>query len=391
MISNSQIDEYSRAIDKVCELAKMGFNEKVLALVDAFVLAVDEPERALFRDAIIDEVYARCSVNASIAAELADEFFSQVAAAEAFPVALAPHQDTSLEAVDARVRSAAKVLFAAKPNKAAFVNRMESFIERQVSMAANDAMADNVEAARNRKVDLRYARMTASPEPCGFCFMLSSRGFVYRTRFDAGDGHRFHSNCKCRVVPGIDGKTRVEGYDPEGMQQRWAMCRKTCGSDDAKSIIKECETRDAEWLWTGKEPKPIYLKPKEAFIGAPDEKDLLAHAALSRNGFAITVREENAPEGYSNIDLEINQQLWEIKSPKSGNERAVESNLRKAKKQFGKQYKPKSTTARVVFNGQKMELSDEKVAEELVKRTKQHGIEEVLQIRKNGTVKRLRA
>lgn len=63
---------------------------------------------------------------------------------------------------------------------------------------------------------LKYARVPAAGCTCGFCLMLASRGFAYRSRATAGelDPDHYHSDCKCTVVPGY-ADTEVEGYNPD--------------------------------------------------------------------------------------------------------------------------------------------------------------------------------
>ncbi|WP_428379561.1 hypothetical protein [Olsenella sp. Marseille-QA0557] len=69
---------------------------------------------------------------------------------------------------------------------------------------------------------------------------------------------------------------------------------------------------------------------------------------LSQSGFKVATRQKSAPDGYSNIDVTIDGELWEIKSPQDTKEsnpeslRFVEGNLRKAVEQFRSQYDNKS-------------------------------------------------
>lgn len=92
--------------------------------------------------------------------------------------------------------------------------------------AANSTMAGN--ATRDYGRGVRYARVPTGRETCGFCLMLASRGFTYRSRRLAGDiGNRFntyHDRCDCRVVAGTE-DTVVEGYDPDALYEVYAECR----------------------------------------------------------------------------------------------------------------------------------------------------------------------
>jgi hypothetical protein len=55
-------------------------------------------------------------------------------------------------------------------------------------------------------VALGYARVATGRETCGWCWMLVSRGPVYRTRESAGEEKKFHPFCDCKVVPVFDRK-----------------------------------------------------------------------------------------------------------------------------------------------------------------------------------------
>ena len=63
--------------------------------------------------------------------------------------------------------------------------------------AANRTMWRN--ATRDRRHGVGYARVPSGRETCGFCLMLASRGFVYRSEEAAGDiggrFNRYHDRC----------------------------------------------------------------------------------------------------------------------------------------------------------------------------------------------------
>lgn len=89
-------------------------------------------------------------------------------------------------------------------------------------------------------------------------------------------------------------------------------------------------------------------------------RDLFAHDLLSSNGFDLVARPADAPKGFSNIDLEIDGQLWEVKSPftrsrdlefASDDELSfIATNLGKANRQFGHQY-DSETGGRLSYSG----------------------------------------
>ncbi|MEE8716587.1 MAG: hypothetical protein SOI26_05540 [Coriobacteriales bacterium] len=84
------------------------------------------------------------------------------------------------------------------------------------------------------KNGVRYARVGTGRETCGWCFMLSSRGFDYRSKKTASTASAAsHMHCDCVIVPGRDGVTKIEGYDPGGMAERWSACAGAVGGRDA--------------------------------------------------------------------------------------------------------------------------------------------------------------
>ncbi|OXN01649.1 VG15 protein [Bifidobacterium vansinderenii] len=289
----------------------------------------------------------------------------------------------------------------------------QSYIARLVMSAGRLTLMDTIGRDPTQP---RWARVPNGPT-CEFCVMLASRGWVYWTEDSARLGGSFHNgNCDCSVVPSW-GAQKLKGYDPDRLYEQYQQCADTAArlttreeyrkyeasfipkADKDKPleykewkrnrILAEMRTRDRQWLYDGT-PTPItYLKTRED-IAKNEPRDLFAIDSLSANGFALTTRSEDAPVGYSNIDLEIGGLIWEIKSPNNGNVRCVESNLRKAKRQFAQAYPNPLSVVRVVFNGKYLALDDEWLAGELLRRANQHGIDEVLQVRKDGTILRIK-
>lgn len=103
-------------------------------------------------------------------------------------------------------------------------------------------------------------------------------------------------------------------------------------------------------------PEVVYRKPVSFFAKERGGKrDLEAHNALRAAGHAVVVREETAPKGFSNIDLLLDGRLCELKSPTSDASgvnglRFIESNIRKAIKQFSKTEKGVVRPIQVALN-----------------------------------------
>lgn len=116
-----------------------------------------------------------------------------------------------------------------------FVRQCGLVASDQVARRANETMRVNA-----RRDKMRYARVPHGGETCTFCAMLASRGFSYKSARGAGEGHKFHRNCRCKVVPEFGG-VDVEGYDPKEWERTWDKFREIDGSsatDFDKKILK---------------------------------------------------------------------------------------------------------------------------------------------------------
>ena len=130
-----------------------------------------------------------------------------------------------------------------------------------IQQAGRDTIITNVASDPSTP---RYARVPQGAS-CGFCIMLGSRGFVYSSAEAAGQFRRYHDSCDCAIVPSWD-KTNptLEGYDPEGLYERYLQCRNTLGdmitdgmsADDVTRLVcREMDWRDRQWLYDGTEPE----------------------------------------------------------------------------------------------------------------------------------------
>lgn len=251
------------------------------------------------------------------------------------------------EMVEGGVRYAARRLV--EGASSAFARDVADLSRYYVHRSAFENMERNCE--RN---DLRYARVPSGRETCGFCFMLSSRGFVYRSEETAGSTHAYHEHCDCAIVPGfkdLPASEQVEGYDPDAMLERWRDCQATVGSDgelrerwrsmtdgqrarykgnsDSEryrrfvnaQAIREAETRDFRWLNTGEPPTidtSAYSKKKLKRMKREHPQEWDGYRALSENGVRQKLNAEDRSAS-ANIDFEWVtdgvRQYWELKTP----------------------------------------------------------------------------
>lgn len=120
--------------------------------------------------------------------------------------------------------------------------------------AANKTISSNADRDEDFRAGMRWARVPTGRETCGFCLMLASRGFSYKTRESAGGIYgssinTFHSHCDCRVVPG-NVTTTVAGYNPDHFYEIY---------DKARDYVED-EARE-EWKHMSKEEQDAYKSP----------------------------------------------------------------------------------------------------------------------------------
>lgn len=245
----------------------------------------------------------------------------------------------SRQRAEQSVRYWMKNLFGDKPDVDKFVDGCTAFVDRQVSHSADMAVIDGANELAMEGKEIRYGRVPVGPT-CGFCIMLASRGFVYASKKSAGDEggafNRFHDYCNCRVVAGYEG-IEVEGYDYQGMYERYLKCREAIGdyeqvrkdwnaltpeerdeygrgerviplSEDPKKdaelrkqlgkqadgfndylahrIIQEMNTRDRQWMYD-KTPLP---EPEKESGAKPKKKELKTEEKLRPAGYRMIFR-----------------------------------------------------------------------------------------------------
>lgn len=278
MITQARLDEYRADLDGLGDAA-CSFVEELIRATMANNPGMSVAE---LRDEAIGAIDSSLYAFGDQAAELALDLFEEIAAdGYGLDVDTAIEDAIDPDMVEGAVRYSARSLV--EGDTEAFVRGAADLSRYYVKRSAMENMVRNCE--RN---DLRYARVPSGRETCPFCFMLSSRGFVYRSEQTAGHAHAYHEHCDCVVVPGFKGlpaSEQIEGYDPDGMYERWSECRKTAGSDsdfraewermtkaerakykgsndseryrrfENARVMREIETRDWRWLYTGDIPK----------------------------------------------------------------------------------------------------------------------------------------
>lgn len=258
--------------------------------------------------------------------------------------------------------------------------RLAGSIVRHAAQAGRDTLDASVRATD----DVRYARRLSGHETCDFCTVLASRGPVYGTARDAGEGNRFHDGCDCEIVPvrgkwvagrwvgedpGYDfEKLYREEYEPywrpgdtiddviERRTQARALEAKT--KREASRGTKKPATPVTSGAGGGKKPptrknsasgafnrdENLVPKVKSSMFGSitvepgsdAGDSELRVGRILSHRGKNVVHLRVVHEKNRSNPDISVDGEIWEIKSPKGATKRTIENQFKRAKKQSGR-------------------------------------------------------
>lgn len=296
--------EYSAAIDAQCDAARAYVKSFLDAAhsLDPSMSAEDLQSYAY--DAMVQAVQRYGEVAVEVAAQQYDLTASQLG----LDVAQAERQPVSTDGLDA----SALMNEVGAERFAEFARKCAERAATRVRKAASRTTVSN--AMRDQANGMRYARVPTGRETCGFCLMLASRGFVYRSKESAGQDVKFHDNCDCRIELGIEGVTKIEGYNVEAYRQAYYDARDACGigtgdgergnKAERDAVCREIELRAREWCWNGTAPAVDWAKPQA------DCAESVATAAqkLSEHGFTVKTSQGRSMRA----DLRMNGRMWAV-------------------------------------------------------------------------------
>lgn len=211
LIPKRALDAYAMALEKAAGAA----GRQASKAVRSFVSVNPEATVAQVRDFAIQAVTNATAKYGGATSALSAEFFDEVMEAEVVEATRAEVWDgPDADAISQGVRYQAGKL--ASGDADGFLDGVSELASYHTRRAATSTVARSVSRAGR---GVRYARVPTRANPCPYCLMLASRGFVYRNEQTAGAGS--HRHCTCVLVPGINGKTNVAGYDPAELFRRW--------------------------------------------------------------------------------------------------------------------------------------------------------------------------
>lgn len=214
----SEVQRYTRTLARLSDASRTSVESVIAAWMsehpDATVVECREFAKSVIA-AAVERYGDAASVNAA-------RLYDETMAAEGVMVEPAEIYDgPNTERIDRTVRMQAAKLAGEVPDQAGFAAQVAVLARDMVHWAANETVECNV--ARDSKTrnggSVRFARIPTRPNPCPWCAMLASRGFVYMSADTAEAAS--HRHCACIVMPGVEGVTEVEGYDPDHWYDYW--------------------------------------------------------------------------------------------------------------------------------------------------------------------------
>lgn len=211
-ISQGDLQYYRGVLDDIATQASAYVRDAIGQLGDGRGVTA-------MREAAIEALQESVGIHGEMAQSLAGQLFDEVCAAEGIgPYAFELVDDViDFAMLERKVRWFARTLVEHDGG--------DRFMDDCGTLADFYARRCNYESmVRNcHRNHVRYARVPTSGNPCDFCLMLASRGFVYYDQVRAEEGR--HAHCSCVAVPGngadATSPTQIEGYDPDALYDLW--------------------------------------------------------------------------------------------------------------------------------------------------------------------------
>lgn len=223
------------------------------------------------------------------AGEISCELFDKVCAAEDINAKAEVFDVIDREKMDAKVRFFAKKLV--EGDSEAFTKSVSDLTKFYIKRSAYENMTSNC-----YKNNVMYARVPSGFETCKFCMMLASRGFAYHTEKSAEGRHGIHFKCDCVVIPGVEGQTKIAGYDPDEYYQKYKESglreefRNKREKDRLEGKQSSKRANRSEYSFVGKDGQPSFenFNDVKAYLyGAKTQEELEHRYSVLGNAFGF--------------------------------------------------------------------------------------------------------
>ena len=233
------MDAFARQVDGLSAGARRQLASQ-LADVDVYDY---ERIAAIMRDV--------CGPYTDMSAALAARFYDGIREAAGAPGEFHAEADSGYD--PQKLTAAAKAVAAesaAGGGEAALASLMGAVADREINNASRECVRRN---AKRDPAKPRCASVPTGSNPCEWCVMRASAGFVYAQASGS------HKNCRCRLVPGFDGSAKVEGYDQSRYERMYYDAadawRKGDIPDELNERIAAAKERHERDLKTGRATK----------------------------------------------------------------------------------------------------------------------------------------
>lgn len=261
MLSREAFDRYSRQVSNLAG----GAGEYVRRMVSAYLSQSPDASVAECRDFAWQVMLEAVQIYGDASATAAADYYDSVMSAAgngAKPALL--HSGVDEDQAERAARYQAGKLV--KGDQLGFERECAAYASDATRQAANRTMLGN--ALRDEGRGVRYARVPTGAETCTFCRMLSSRGFVYRSKESAKLFGHNHRGCNCEVVVSTDADG-LEGYDPDRERDIWQKYEEI----DADESLSRAENEAAKRAVIGDTLLNTRADPAAEYFGPAEEDD----------------------------------------------------------------------------------------------------------------------
>lgn len=186
------------------------------------------------RKAVIDWMYELVGIYGGGSSELACQMYDAIA--EASGQILPPAEPAPLPDYAEVAKTVNGTLKTGSPDEVA--KGVSRLVKRTgVDTTMQNAIRDGAEWA-----------WVPHGDTCAFCIMLASRGWQNASKKALKNGHaeHIHSHCDCTYAVRFDGKTTVEGYDPDKYLKMYENAEGSTWEEKVNSIRREFYAEDPE-------------------------------------------------------------------------------------------------------------------------------------------------